>query len=316
MDDAVLAIRSLSKAFGKVQANNAINLTIYPGQIVGLLGHNGAGKTTLVSQIVGLLKPDSGSISVDGVDAIAKPAKARELVSLQAQSQAPLDGLTPQIAIEIGARIRGMSPQGATAEAKRLIERLEMQEWKDQRAYPQGGGLSGGVRRLTAFAMALVAPTPLLILDEPTNDVDASRRRLLWNLVREQADKGAGVLLVTHNVTEAEQVVDDLVILDHGQVIATGSPQALREQQGNYFRLDLTLPTPDHDPTQGDTPLPFTHHRQVVIGRRMYMHISPEHVRAAMDWAEAHHQSGSIDAYAITPVTLEDLYIQITGKDE
>lgn len=218
-----LSISGLTRRFGSVVANDDISLRVRPGEVVGLLGHNGAGKTTLVSQLVGLLRPEAGTIHVGKVDAVADPAAARRRVALQSQAQAPIDGLTPRSAVEIACRMRGMSKADSRAAAGRLCEELNITAWIDRRALPEGGGLSGGIRRLTSFAMAAAAPTPLLVLDEPTNDVDASRRRLLWDAVRRRADEGAGVLLVTHNVTEAERIVDELVILDRGRVAASGS---------------------------------------------------------------------------------------------
>src|SRR5699024_2294086 len=147
-------------------------------------------------------------------DAVAHPATARRHASVQAQAQAPIDGLTPRLAIEIAGRIRGLTKTRARQVAADLGDELDIGPWLDQRALPEGRGLAGGIRRLTAFAMAVAAPTPLLILDEPTNDIDASRRRLLWTAVRRRADAGAGILLVTHNVAEAERIVDELVIMD------------------------------------------------------------------------------------------------------
>src|SRR5699024_6066862 len=166
----------------------------------------------------------------------------RRHVALQPQAQAPIDGLTPRAAIELAGRIRGLTVPQARAAAEELAEELDIRPWLDRRALPEGGGLSGGIRRLTAFAMTVVAATPLLVLDEPTNDIDASRRRLLWEAVRRRGDAGAGVLLVTHNVTEAERIVDELVVLDRGRVVATGTPARLRGTQDSDLRLELLLP--------------------------------------------------------------------------
>src|SRR5690625_527094 len=199
---------------------------------------------------MGLLRPDEGPIRLGELDAVANPAAARRIVAVQAQSQAPLDGLTARAAIEIACRLRGLSTSQAKAATRTVAQELDIEAYLDRRALPEGGGLSGGIRRLTAFAMAAAAPTPLLVLDEPTNDVDAARRRLLWHAVRRRADEGAGVLLVTHNVTEAERIVDELVILDQGRVVASGSPAALRGTHDSDLRLDLLLSTAEADPTQ------------------------------------------------------------------
>lgn len=227
MTEQVLAISHLSKTFGKgdtaVHANADVSLTAHAGQVVCLLGHNGAGKSTLVNQVVGLTLPDSGTVTLAGIDAVANAAEARALASVQAQANVPITGLTPRKAIELVGRIRGMSKADAAARTAALLTALDLLPWADKKAEK----VSGGVARLTAFAMAAVAPTRLLVLDEPTNDVDPVRRRLLWQEIRRIADDGAAILLVTHNVHEAEHVVDHVVLLDEGRVVATGSPAEL-----------------------------------------------------------------------------------------
>ncbi|WP_405610669.1 ABC transporter ATP-binding protein [Streptomyces sp. NBC_01508] len=313
MSDAVLEVGGLTRRFGSVLANDGVDLRVRAGEVVGLLGHNGAGKTTLVSQIVGLLKPDSGSIRVAGADAIADPATARRCVALQAQSQAPLDGLTPRGAIEIAGRLRGMSRTDAAAATRTLAAELDIDEWLDRRALPDGRGVSGGVRRLTAFAMAAVAPVPLVILDEPTNDVDAGRRRRLWDTVRRLGDDGAGVLLVTHNVVEAERVVDELVVLDHGKVVAAGSPSGLRGTGDHDLRLELSLNFDGMDPSASlaDVPIPVT--RRVRVGRRVLLTLGQTDAEAAVAWATRLRSSRRIEEYSLAPASLEDVYLAATS---
>ncbi len=311
MSQDVLAITGLTRRFGTVVANDDIALRVRPGEVVGLLGHNGAGKTTLVSQIVGLLRPDAGTIRVGGIDAVADPAAARRHVALQAQAQAPIDGLTPRTAIQLAGRVRGLSPRQARAAAEELADELDIRPWLDQRALPEGGGLSGGIRRLTAFAMTVAAPTPLLVLDEPTNDIDASRRRLLWDAVRRRGDAGSGVLLVTHNVTEAERIVDDLVVLDQGRVVAAGSPARLRGTQDTDLRLELQLP-PDDDTATPDPP-GLTVLRQVRAGRRVLLTVPADQAAPAVSWATTLRETARIDGYSLAPATLEDAYLDLTA---
>ena len=225
--DEVLRIDGLRKRYGKgakaVQANDGVDLRAGAGQVVGLLGHNGAGKTTLVNQVVGLVLPDEGTIELAGVDAIAHPDRARRLASVQAQANVPITGLTPRRAIDLVGRIRGLGRADVRRRTDHLLEALDLGPWADTTAEK----VSGGVARLAAFAMAVVAPGRLVVLDEPTNDVDPVRRRLLWTEIRRVADEGAAVLLVTHNVREAETVVDHVTILDHGKVLADGTPSSL-----------------------------------------------------------------------------------------
>ncbi|QAY62963.1 ABC transporter ATP-binding protein [Xylanimonas allomyrinae] len=227
MSDDVLAIRDLHKRYGSgsraVQANDGIDLTASAGQVVCLLGHNGAGKSTLVNQVVGIAAPDRGTIRLAGVDAVAHPARARALASVQAQANVPITGLTPRRAVDLVGRIRGGRRADVRRRTAHLLDALDLGPWADVPAEK----VSGGVARLTAFAMAAVAPGRLVVLDEPTNDVDPVRRRLLWREIRAIADGGAAVLLVTHNVLEAETVVDHVTVLDRGRVVAQGTPAAL-----------------------------------------------------------------------------------------
>ena len=302
----VLAARRLTKTYGTTRANDEVDLTVRPGEVVGLLGHNGAGKTTLVSQAAGLVRPDVGTLHVAGVDVLAQPAVARRALALQPQSQVPLDGLSPTSAIRLAARLRGLSRRDAAAAAADLVDRLDIGRWARQRAGAEGAGLSGGVRRLTAFAMAAAAPVPLVVLDEPTNDVDAARRRLLWAHVRRLADDGAGVLLVTHNVAEAESVVDRLAVLDGGAVVAAGTPQDLRGPIGTGLRLELWSAPDDVAP-------PFPVSRSVRTGRRTLLSIPRESAEHAVAWASSLHQRGAVEQFSLTPMSLEDVYLALTG---
>ncbi|AXK45687.1 ABC transporter ATP-binding protein [Brachybacterium saurashtrense] len=312
MDADVLQITGLTRRYGRVIANDDISLRVRAGEVVGLLGHNGAGKTTLVSQVVGLLRPGGGRIRVGGADAVRDPAAARRHVALQPQAQAPIDGLTPRAAIEIAGRLRGMTVRDARRAAIDLAEELDIGPWLDRRALPEGGGLSGGIRRLTAFAMAVAAPTALLILDEPTNDIDASRRRLLWDAVRRRGDRGSGVLLVTHNVAEAERVVDELVVLDRGCLVAEGSPASLRGTQDTDLRLELRLSSDAEDPSAADPHLPAR--RRVRAGRRTLLTVAAHDAAEAVAWAAARRAEGRVESYSLAPVTLEDAYLALTAR--
>ena len=228
--DYVLQIRGLRKCYGSgakaVIANDGVDLDVAPGQVVGLLGHNGAGKTTLVNQVVGLATPDDGTIMLGGTNAVRYPQLARRLASVQAQANVPITGLTPRRAIELIGRLRGATSAQARVAASRIIDALDLNPWANVPAQK----VSGGVARLTAFAMATIVPGLLVVLDEPTNDVDPVRRRLLWREIRRVADEGHGVLLVTHNVREAETVVDKVTVLDHGHVLADAAPAVLCAQ--------------------------------------------------------------------------------------
>ena len=301
----LLEIDQLTKVYRTgTRANDGISLNISEGEIFGLLGHNGAGKTTLVSQVVGLLKPTSGSIRIDGRDMVSDPGLARRLCSFQAQAQVPIDGLTPRQAIDLLGQLRGGSAREVRVRRERLIEALELDHWLDVDA----ARLSGGVKRLVAFAMAAVMPGRLVMLDEPTNDVDPVRRRLLWRQVRTLADHGAAVLLVTHNVIEAERSVDRLAILDEGRVIAEGTPAALKGRLGAALRLELVL-----EPDAAEIPVSPFGLSAVPVGNRLMVGVPMDAAGEAVAWAESLERAGLVEEFTLGPATLEDVYVALVG---
>lgn len=310
MSEDLLTVTDLHKHFGKgtrtVRVNDAVTMNVRPGQVVGLLGHNGAGKTTLINQVVGLLRPTSGTIRLGGLDAVAHPAAARRLASVQAQANVPITGLTPVRAVELVGRIRGADARRARARAARLIDALDLGPWANTPAQK----ISGGIARLTAFAMCAVVPGRLVILDEPTNDVDPVRRRLLWDQIRVLADDGAAVLLVTHNVREAERAVDRLVVLDRGRVIARGTPAELVASRPAPVVLDLLAP-PDVvlEPPAGLRPVRGESGRTTVA-------VPTNRVVDAVSWAVGLHRDGLIERYSLEPVSLEDVYIELTTRTD
>ena len=305
----LLEIEGVTKRYrhGAAPANDGVNLTVESGQVYGLLGHNGAGKTTLVNQIVGLLKPDGGSIRISGSDVVADPGRARRACSIQPQAQVPINGLTPRQAIETLGRLRGGEARLVRDRTDRLIDGLALGEW----SATDGARLSGGVKRLVSFCMAAVVPGRLVILDEPTNDVDPVRRRLLWAQVRSLADEGSAVLLVTHNVIEAERSVDRLAILDHGRVLTEGTPADLKAGIGDELRLELVL-----DPSLDTIERPQFTGPHVVTGNRIVAAVPAEMAGRAANWARDLRRTGRIEEFSLTPATLEDAYVALVGAAE
>ncbi len=294
----MLHIDSLTKVYRRgVRANDGISLEVAAGEVLGLLGHNGAGKTTLLSQIVGLVGPTAGQISLLDRDPVADPAWARTVCSFQPQAQAPLTGVSARQAIEIVGRIRGGSRHSVRRRTADLLTALDIEQWADQ----AGERLSGGVRRLTAFCMAIVEPGSLVMLDEPTNDVDPVRRRLLWEQVRALAADGRGVVLVTHNITEAERAIDRVVVLDHGRVTAAGTPATLAA--GREMRLEVTVGADLAAPAWA-----LTQHRE---GNRHTFTVAEPDAHLAIAWAQ-----GRADRFSLNPLSLEDVYVRLTETSE
>lgn len=232
---------------------------------------------------------------------------ARRACSFQAQAQVPINGLTPRQAIKLIGQMRGGRRQDVWAAADRLIDSLELGEWRDV----DGLRLSGGLKRLVSFAMAAVVPGRLVMLDEPTNDVDPVRRRLLWRLVLGLADDGAAVLLVTHNVPEAERSVDRLAILDRGRVMTEGTPAALKAGLADDLRLEVVLEpgveSPSAPPWAGSV---------LAQGHRMLLTVPSAQAPEAIAWADGLRRDGRAEEFSLVPVSLEDVYVAVVGRAE
>jgi ABC-2 type transport system ATP-binding protein len=201
------------------------------------------------------------------------------------------------------SRLRGACRQQARARTSRLLTALDIEKWQ---AVP-GERLSGGVRRLTAFCLAAVHPGRVVMLDEPSNDVDPVRRRLLWEQVRALAGEGCAVLLVTHNVAEAERSVDRLAVLQHGRIAATGTPAQLRAHAGGDLRLELAT-CGSHLPEA-----PFAVGQPSQDRQRTVIPIAANAASLAVRWAQRLRDHDVIREFSLVPVSLEDAYLQLSG---
>ncbi len=289
---------------GEVFANDDISIEVHPGEVYGLLGPNGAGKTTFVKQIIGLLKPTSGSINLGPYDLVEDPDVARQLCSYLPQAQMPIDSFKMHEAVHITGLIRGGPSAEVRERGDALIEALDLTEWRDT----LGTKLSGGVRRLVGYIMTTVWPGKVVILDEPTNDVDPRRRRLLWDQIRLLGSEGAAVFLVTHNVLEAEKAVDRLALINEGKLITQGTPSSLKSADRGRLRLQLMLVPGNSTPE-----LPSFVHDHTKVGHNLMMVIDEADAAAGISWAQQVMDDGVAEEYALGAATLEDAYIRLTG---
>jgi ABC-2 type transport system ATP-binding protein len=303
-DGWTFRVDGLVKSFGTLAANDGITLRVEPSEVYGLLGPNGAGKSTLVKQTIGLLKPTSGSITLGRFDLVEDPDAARQLCSYLPQAQMPIDAFHLHEAIELAGRIRGGDMTQVRRRTGELIDALDLGEWRNT----LGTRLSGGVKRLVGFCMATVSPGHLVILDEPTNDVDPLRRRLLWDEIRTLGANGCAVLLVTHNVLEAEKAVDRLALITGGRLVAEGTPSSLKASDRNQLRLQVMLA-----PGQETPDLPAWSRSDVRVGNNLVTTIAEADAPAGIAWAAALIDSGVAEEYALGAATLEDAYIRLTS---
>lgn len=236
--DPAYEVYEVSKTFRGAErpANDRISFTIERGEFFGLLGSNGAGKTTLVKQMVGLLNSDSGSIRLFGHDVLTNSVFTSMQVGYMPQTAFALNSLTVAEAIYFSAHLRGLSSRGAKRQRDTLIEQLQLGPLRNKVSRQ----ISGGERRLLQLAVSIVADPPVLILDEPTNELDPVRRRQVWSLLHDLNRKhGRTIVLITHNALEAEQVIEQVGILREGRMVAVGTPGVLKSR--GTLRLDITL---------------------------------------------------------------------------
>ena len=225
---AIIEARGLTKHFGDVHALDGLDLVAEPGRVTALLGPNGAGKTTFVSAVATLLRPTGGELRVAGLDALSEPKAVRKVIGLAGQFASVEPAMTGTENLEMVARLFGLDRRNAQRSAAEVLHLLGLDDAGDRlvREY------SGGMRRRLDLGASLVGRPRLLLLDEPTTGLDPRSRMELWEAIRNLVDSGTDVLLTTQYLEEADQLARDVVIIDHGRVIASGTPDQLKSLAG------------------------------------------------------------------------------------
>ena len=234
--DAVIEARELVKRYGDVVALDGLDLTVPRGTVLGLLGPNGAGKTTAVRILTTLLRPDAGSAHVAGVDVLADPKGVKRRIGLSGQYAAVDETLTGFENLDMIGRLYRLGAERSRVRARELLARFALVEAGDRPVK----GYSGGMRRRLDLAGALVAEPEVLFLDEPTTGLDPVSRREMWDVIRELLRGGTTLLLTTQYLEEADQLADDIVVIDHGRAIARGTADELKARLGGE-RIDLVV---------------------------------------------------------------------------
>ena len=218
----------LVKRFGETLAVDGVDLAVPTGRVLGLLGPNGAGKTTTVRILATLTEPDAGQGQVGGYDIVTQAHQVRRQIGLTGQFASVDQRLTGTENLVLIGRLLGQSRQTARRRAGELLERFELTAAADRPVQ----GYSGGMRRRLDLAASLVGDPRILFLDEPTTGLDPRARRQLWQLIGERVSEGTTVLLTTQYLEEADALADDILVIDHGRVIAGGSPETLKQSIG------------------------------------------------------------------------------------
>lgn len=290
-----------------VTANSGISLQVARGEVFGVLGPNGAGKSTLVRQLIGLMRPDSGSIRLFGHDVVAHPRLPPRFVAYLAQEEQALDELPVGIAVATTGRLRGMSKVAAHTQTRDLLDELDLSRLGG-RAFKE---LSGGERRLAGVACALVADRPVLILDEPTTGMDPAARRSVWAaLDRRRAQHGVTVVVVTHNVVEAESFLDTVAVLDAGRVVACDTPGRLKAMVSEDVRLDVVW---RYEPPSEEPAVRALQAVSEMNGRRWSARLSQSDARTLLGQLTAGPAFAALDDFTLATPSLEDVYLALGG---
>jgi len=289
---------------GGVLASDDLSFTVEQGEVFGVFGPNGAGKSTLVRQMVGLTRPSAGRILLFGEQVRPHDPRLRRSVSFLAQSPLALLDLTVLEAVTFTGMLRGMPRAAARREARETLEELGVAD----RASRVIGRLSGGEHRLAGLAAALAADPPILILDEPTNELDPVVRARVWEILERRRRQGATILLVTHNVLEAERVVQRVAILARGRIRMLGAPDELKRELGLRVGIELT----------GASPAVLEAARALgelrEQGGRVRLEVGGDLGRALRRLTEP-GLFGGIESLKVVHPSLEDVYLAIEGTE-
>lgn len=234
--DTVINVRGLKKSYGKNEVLKGVNFSVQRGTMLALLGPNGAGKTTTVRILSTLLKADAGSVTIEGYDALTEQQKVRSVIGLTGQSAAVDEMLTGRENLTMMGRLYRLTKQSAIVRAEELLRDFDLVDAADRplKTY------SGGMRRRLDLAVSLIATPPVIFLDEPTTGLDPRSRQAMWAIIKQLLAGGTTILLTTQYLEEADQLADNIVVIDGGKVIAEGSAQELKAKLGKD-RLVLTF---------------------------------------------------------------------------
>ena len=305
-----IEVKDLKKSYGKTQVLNGVSFKVKRGTMLALLGPNGAGKTTTVRILSTLLAADSGSVSIEGHDVSKDANQVRNVIGLTGQSAAVDEMLTGRENLIMMGRLYRLTRHSAKSRAEELLKDFDLNEAADRPAKTY----SGGMRRRLDLAVSLIAAPPIIFLDEPTTGLDPRSRIAMWDIIRNLMKTGTTILLTTQYLEEADQLADNIILIDDGKVAAEGTPKQLKNRMGSD-RLELVfkdkasfkkaLSAIDSDSLAGDD-------SQLTLSLAVKDPI--DDVRSTLDTLDK--SSISVESLALHKPTLDDVFLSITEKKD
>ena len=306
--DPAIVVAGLEKSYGEVRALCGVDLSAERGTVLGLLGPNGAGKTTVVRVLTTLLKPDAGTIRVVGLDAVHDAAALRERIGLAGQYAAVDENLTGLENLTMVGRLYGQRRARAKRRGQELLDRFDLLDAGSRPVKTY----SGGMRRRLDLAAALVAKPEVLFLDEPTTGLDPRSRLALWETIEGLVAEGTTVLLTTQYLDEADRLADTIAVIDHGLVIAEGTPDQLKDRVGGE-RLEVRLDDARDAERAVAALAPMSDERPVVEGAVVKLSVRRRQ-GAIVEAVGRLGQAGiDVDDLALRRPTLDDVFLSLTG---
>ena len=302
MGNSILEVENLVKSYGAVEAVRGVSFSVQEGEVFGLLGPNGAGKTSTVEILEGLRDPDSGRVSVCGLDPQRDSQALKHEIGAALQSTSLPDKLRVMEALRLFSSFykRRRNPE-------ELLKRFGLEE-KRNAFYSQ---LSGGQKQRLALAMALVNDPKVLFFDEPTAGLDPQVRREIYDIIEELKREKKTIVMTTHYIEEAERLCDRVAIVDHGKVVALGTPRELKSRAGSATRIEVRLSKPETDASLKS--LEGAADARVVDGTYViHSNRPPQTIVSLVKYLEA--QGNELVSLEIASPSLEDVFIEMTGR--
>lgn len=306
----VIEAHGLTKSYGKNQVLKGIDLTVERGTMLALLGPNGAGKTTTVRILSTLLNFDDGSVTVEGYDVKKDADKVRSVIGLTGQSAAVDELLTGRENLEMMGRLYRLTAESAKARAQELLEDFSLVEAAERPAKTY----SGGMRRRLDLAVSLIATPPVIFLDEPTTGLDPRSRLAMWDIIKKLMTSGTTILLTTQYLEEADQLADQIVVIDGGKVIAKGTATELKSKVGKD-RLELIF---SDEPTFKNATTALKDKEAHADDKELSITLTIEDintdVKEALELLAA--KNIAVSSMAVHKPTLDDVFLSLTGKQK